>query len=147
MKRIIVGAIALFIGIVVIQWGGLSTLLKFAGLILIVWGIASLTQKNKKGMQTPEGFNPSFRFKNVIALDTEKNILMARDVRGRVAYIKKEDLIRWNTDLGPHISFLELHQRDMNHPNIKVRFGGAWINRRSTCEEWFSRVSMWVNHT
>ncbi len=120
-------------------------------LLIVVVVVIVVVKKGKGGrdsMPAPPGFNPTFQFKNIIALDVNQDVLMTKDVvSGRVAYTKKADILRWNDFTNNGHFGLEIHLRDLHIPLIMVSFGrnsgGAHLAR----EQWSSRLSTWVNNS
>jgi hypothetical protein len=119
-------------------------------IVVVVVIVAVKKSKSRKMafMPAPPGFNPTFQFKNIIAIDVNQEVLMTKDVvSGRVAYTKKADILRWNDFTNNGHFGLEIHLRDLHIPLIMVSFGrnsgGAHLAR----EQWASRLSTWVNNS
>lgn len=121
----------------------------FSFLILVVVIVLVVKFGSRFGGKQPDapaGFNPAFRYKDSLALDTNLNVLMAKDRRaGRVFYLKKDDLLRWNEGHWKGHYALELHIRDLNTPTIVVCPVGFGF--RAHGEEWYSRITTWRNNT
>lgn len=120
-------------------------------LLIVVVVIIVVVKKGKGGrgsMPAPPGFNPTFQYKNIIALDVNQDVLMTKDVvSGRVAYTKKADILRWNDFTNKGYFAMEIHLRDLHIPLILVSFGRNSSGAHLAREQWASRLSTWVNNS
>ncbi|EIM04446.1 MULTISPECIES: hypothetical protein [Gammaproteobacteria] len=124
-------------------------------ILLIVVVVIIVVVKKGKGwrdsMPAPPGFNPTFQYKNIIAIDVNQEVLMAKDaLSGRVTYTKKADILRWNSVTGgggTDQAALQIHVRDLHNPMIHVSFGSFSPKQGEIQRQWASRLSTWVNNS
>lgn len=131
--------------------GGVLALLSFIASIIISVVMVNRYGKGINAVDAIENFNAEYRCKNM-AIDTKANKIWLRDTSGKTAVFDKNDVHSWRTTseggwFGSARAFLEVQVHSLDKPNWLIDFGltpgGSGQNRK--CDEWFSRLSTWVN--
>lgn len=100
----------------------------------------------------PSDFNADYHSKN-IAIDLKADKLWLRDMKGKSAVYNKSDILRWETDQEGGGGFLvRCHVKSLDVPFHDVLISKAYTvfsinSERRKRDEWFSRLSVWINHT
>lgn len=111
-------------------------------------------------------FTATHKSKN-LAIDSASGRIWARDDRGKVWVLEKEDVKAWNhrwTDLTRHYrgvatgvvsckNYIELNTRSLDHPTIRVLFNqwsdawgfGAAKKNHEQAVEWHARLGTFIN--
>ncbi|WP_449429139.1 hypothetical protein [Rhodanobacter umsongensis] len=157
---------------------GFSPVLWFLVWILTATGVwflwPSLLRALRKGttataLPVPSGqepFTATHRCKN-LAIDANSGRVWAKDDRGKVWVLEKDDIRSWNhrwTDLAHQYrgvptgvssckNYIELNTRSLDHPTIRVLFNqwsdawgfGAAKKNHEQAVEWHARLSTFIN--
>lgn len=99
----------------------------------------------------PSDFNADYKSEN-IAIDVKENKLWLRDMKGKSAVYNKSDILRWETDSEGLKYFVRCHVKSLDVPFHDVLIYKAFNihtadSARRKRDEWFSRLTVWVNHT
>jgi hypothetical protein len=116
---------------------------------LLVYALGSLLAWKIAPPPLPEGFQPSFRARN-IALDTQNDMLWLRPTEGRALVLPKRDVRTWEHNWTRVTTGLDTQRNirnqitfrtgDLSRPVIKVAVGSHRV-----AEEWQSRLTTWIN--
>lgn len=127
----------------------MSFILMFVVVMIILFIKKIQGPVSRNSMPAPHGFNPTFQFKDKIAIDTNQDVLMTKDsISGRISYVKRVDILRWNDLMGANGHFvLQIHVRDLQIPLINISFGRNSQRAHLAREEWYARLTTWVNNS
>lgn len=164
-KAVLIGYAALLVSRLLLYHVGAPGLVvihfaQVAGFIAFLW-VFSSRRKPARAISHSD-FTPAFQSRN-IALDTERGKLWLRDASGRERVFAKDEILRWKTssvqlsrraDVASLKNAIEIDVRDLASPRWRIefdsysrRFFGGERENASEMEDWFSRLTTWMNNT